>query len=322
MVVLGAGHLTARTRQLTSEADARKDEILLKSTIARRFVGVVAAAAISTGLGVATTAPAAAAGTVWDRVAKCESGGNWKINTGNGYQGGLQFSSSTWRAYGGGKYASTANQATKAEQIAIARRTLQGQGPGAWPVCGARAGLTRANGNASANATPASNPGSSSTSTRTTTKSSIRTLAKSTTKYPKTGQRSAKVLNLQRRLVKADVLKARYTTGYFGSLTKTAVKKFQAQESLDKTGKVNKLTWKSLKKATGNVSSAKQQATKSTKRTGKAFGKTVTVKRGDTIRKIANRNDIGWKTLWKLNKKTVKNVNAIYIGQKLTISNK
>jgi resuscitation-promoting factor RpfA len=72
----------------------------------------------------------------WDGVARCESSGNWSINTGNGYYGGLQFSYSTWLAYGGGAYARRADLATKAEQIVIAERTLRGQGIGAWPVCG------------------------------------------------------------------------------------------------------------------------------------------------------------------------------------------
>lgn len=91
---------------------------------------------------------------VWDRVALCEASGNWAISTGNGYYGGLQFSASTWKAYGGLAYATQANLATKDEQIAVARRTLQGQGPGAWPVCSVRAGLTRDNGGADANAQP------------------------------------------------------------------------------------------------------------------------------------------------------------------------
>ncbi len=72
----------------------------------------------------------------WDRVAACESGGNWAINTGNGYHGGLQFSPGTWAAHGGTQYAPTANQATKAQQIAIAERVLATQGKGAWPTCG------------------------------------------------------------------------------------------------------------------------------------------------------------------------------------------
>ena len=80
----------------------------------------------------------------WDRLAQCESGGNWGINTGNGYQGGLQFSPSTWAAYGGTQYAPTANQATREQQIAIAEKTLAGQGWGAWPACSAKLGLNSA----------------------------------------------------------------------------------------------------------------------------------------------------------------------------------
>lgn len=89
-------------------------------------------------------APAQAASlSTWDKVAACESGGNWAINTGNGYYGGLQFSASTWAAYGGRHFASQAHLASKGAQITVAERVLAGQGPGAWPVCGARAGLTR-----------------------------------------------------------------------------------------------------------------------------------------------------------------------------------
>ncbi|MEU8462525.1 transglycosylase family protein [Streptomyces sp. NPDC029003] len=93
--------------------------------------------------GVAVAAPLMAAGsasaataTEWDKVASCESGGNWAINTGNGYYGGLQFSASTWAAYGGKAYAAQANQASKSQQIAIAEKVLKGQGKGAWPSCG------------------------------------------------------------------------------------------------------------------------------------------------------------------------------------------
>jgi cell wall-associated NlpC family hydrolase/LysM repeat protein len=101
-------------------------------------------ALVGTGLSAigAGTAEAAPVNT-WDAVAKCESGNNWKINTGNGYYGGLQFSASTWRAYGGTRYASRADRASKAQQIQTAEKVLASQGPGAWPVCSARAGLTR-----------------------------------------------------------------------------------------------------------------------------------------------------------------------------------
>ena len=78
----------------------------------------------------------AASDAEWDQVARCESGGNWAINTGNGYQGGLQFTPGTWIANGGGQYAPAAQLATKEQQIAVAERVLADQGRGAWPVCG------------------------------------------------------------------------------------------------------------------------------------------------------------------------------------------
>jgi hypothetical protein len=80
---------------------------------------------------------------VWDRLAMCESSGNWAINTGNGYYGGLQFSPSTWLAYGGGEYASYAHQASRAQQIDIATRVRDAAGGTYrdWPACRAKLGL-------------------------------------------------------------------------------------------------------------------------------------------------------------------------------------
>lgn len=116
-----------------------------------------AAVAVAT-VGAAATAPLIGGGvahadtSVWDRVAQCESTNNWSINTGNGFYGGLQFTSSTWAAYGGTQYAPQANLASKAQQIAVAQRVLASQGPRAWPVCSVKAGLTLANGGASSSA--------------------------------------------------------------------------------------------------------------------------------------------------------------------------
>ncbi|WP_328393302.1 transglycosylase family protein [Streptomyces sp. NBC_00390] len=85
----------------------------------------------------------AASVDVWEKVAACESTNSWKINTGNGYYGGLQFSQATWEAYGGRQYAPRADLATKDQQIAVAEKVLEGQGPRAWPTCSVEAGLTR-----------------------------------------------------------------------------------------------------------------------------------------------------------------------------------
>jgi len=95
--------------------------------------------------GAATVAPLAAApaahaeGTVWDKLAQCESSGNWAINTGNGFSGGLQFTPSTWRAFGGG---GRAQDASRVEQIVVAERVLAKQGWGAWPACSRKLGLS------------------------------------------------------------------------------------------------------------------------------------------------------------------------------------
>jgi resuscitation-promoting factor RpfA len=204
----------------------------LTSKIIKTLLGIIAGLALTLGIALAGAAPASAATTVWDKVAKCESGNRWHIATGNGYYGGLQFSSSTWKAFGGRKYGSQAHRASKAEQIAIARRVLAGQGPGAWPTCSRRAGLTKANGKADKKAVPSTNPG---------------------------------------------VSKAKST--------KPVVKKKPAVK-------------------------AKSTAIKRIK-----------VIRGDTLVKIANRYNVkgGWRGLWNLNKKTLKNPNRIYVGQVLRV---
>ncbi|MBB0243475.1 peptidoglycan DD-metalloendopeptidase family protein [Streptomyces alkaliphilus] len=92
---------------------------------------------------VSATGAQAAPPEVWEKVADCESDGTWDINTGNGYYGGLQFKQSTWEEFGGTRYAPRADLAERDQQIAIAEKVLEGQGPGAWPVCSTRAGLVR-----------------------------------------------------------------------------------------------------------------------------------------------------------------------------------
>ena len=94
------------------------------------LAGAVSVAPIALGAGVAS-----ADSVNWDAIAACESGGNWAINTGNGYFGGLQFSPSTWRANGG---SGMPNHASRAEQIRVAENVLRSQGIGAWPTCGRR----------------------------------------------------------------------------------------------------------------------------------------------------------------------------------------
>jgi hypothetical protein len=115
-----------------------------KPTTTNRLTAVgvmsVGAAAASALAPTAAHAATSATDAQWDRVAQCESAGNWHINTGNGYYGGLQFSATTWSSFDGPGYASRADLATREEQIDIANRVLAAEGWNAWPVCSQDAG--------------------------------------------------------------------------------------------------------------------------------------------------------------------------------------
>ncbi|ETB51213.1 resuscitation-promoting factor rpfB, partial [Mycobacterium avium 10-5560] len=87
-----------------------------------------------------TEVPPISDGSIWDAIAGCEAGGNWAINTGNGYYGGVQFDQGTWERNGGLRFAPRADLATREEQITVAEVTRERQGWGAWPVCSGRAG--------------------------------------------------------------------------------------------------------------------------------------------------------------------------------------
>ncbi len=227
-----------------------KHAVTKKVSVKQRIAGVGIAGAATVLGGLATAGPANAAGSVWDRVANCESSGNWSINTGNSFYGGLQFVQSTWVGYGGRAYAPRADLATKSQQIAVAQRVLAGQGPGAWPVCSRKAGLTRSNGGASS--TPVS-------------RSTTRTAPKATVTPKK--------------------------------VTKTVVKKktYVAPKSTTVTKKVNTVA----------------------PRTSTAKGAKVTIKRGDTLSKLAARYRVagGWKALYAANRGSISNPNLIFVGQ-------
>ncbi|MDQ0747421.1 LysM repeat protein [Streptomyces africanus] len=158
----------------TTRDNARKNHV--------RTTAVLAGAALLAPLGLlAATGNAAAADSgVWDRIAQCESGGNWHINTGNGYHGGLQFAPSTWRAYGGTAYAPTADRASKSQQIAVATKVQRAQGWGAWPTCSARAGASGSAPAASAAADPV-------TSVKPAPAKPAKTPARSTAAHPDRG---------------------------------------------------------------------------------------------------------------------------------------
>ncbi|MEV7213802.1 transglycosylase family protein [Kitasatospora cineracea] len=116
----------------------------ISSKRARRLIATTGVVGIGLSIPCLTGGVASAATvSTWDKVAQCESSGDWSINTGNGFYGGLQFTASTWAEFGGTAYASRADLATKDQQISVAEKVLASQGPGAWPVCSIQAGLTK-----------------------------------------------------------------------------------------------------------------------------------------------------------------------------------
>lgn len=132
-------HSLGQLRAYAWEGFERQKQVLRTKTarIATKALGTTGAAValLFAGASAATAAP----DSTWDALAQCESGGNWSTNTGNGYQGGLQFSPETWAAYGG---QGSAADASRDQQIAVAERVLEGQGWGAWPSCSKQVGAS------------------------------------------------------------------------------------------------------------------------------------------------------------------------------------
>jgi len=111
-----------------------------KPSTSKRNLGLATVPFVA-AIPMATASPASAGTGPWDRLAGCESGGNWAINTGNGYYGGLQFADGTWDGWGGEKYAGRADLATRAEQIVIAAKLVENSGWRSWPACSDRLAL-------------------------------------------------------------------------------------------------------------------------------------------------------------------------------------
>lgn len=203
--------------------------------VAPKMAAATGGAVIAAGLGVTGAGVAQADTTVWDKVAQCESTGNWSINTGNGYYGGLQFYQPTWKAFGGQEFASYAHQATKAEQIAIAQRVLDRQGPGAWPVCGKRAGLTKSNGGADSNAQPGGTAERETSSSRDSERASTGALVVDGKFGPKT----------------TAALQGWVGTSQDGSLSSGDVKALQGKIGAVQDGKIGSETTRKLRAAMG-----------------------------------------------------------------------
>ena len=171
-----------------------------RRTTSRRRVAAYAAVPVVGAASIALAAPAnAASGSTWDRLAQCESGGDWSINTGNGYYGGVQFSLSSWRAVGGKGYP---HQNSRSEQIYRAERLLDLQGWGAWPTCSRKLGLT--------NADKGGSPGVS-TSSRSSSKSSSSKASSSSSSNKSTSKKATSTKSTSKKAAKATKKAVRQT---------------------------------------------------------------------------------------------------------------
>ncbi|HEX9998971.1 MAG TPA: transglycosylase family protein [Actinoplanes sp.] len=268
---------------------------------ARLTIGVVSTVALlapvapgqATAAPSRASAPALASGVNWDAIAQCESGGNWRINTGNGYHGGLQFSRGTWKAHGGTKYASTANRASRAEQIRIAERVLRGQGLGAWPVCGRKAGSGKHYRGRNTEGSPSAKR-SSRTSTSRAKRPAARSEVKSTAR-PNT------------RLGRSEARSASRSAASLGRAAALAAAARAARSEVPTAVRV--------------VDQAALTATTARRAVRRPYTVVYVVRSGDTLATIATRKGVpgGWHALHRINRGTVTNPNRIYPGQRLTL---
>jgi nucleoid-associated protein YgaU len=234
-----------------------------RSIVRRSAAGLAGVAIAGAGL-TALSAPATAAPvSTWDALAQCESTGNWSINSGNGYYGGLQFSPSTWRAFGG---SGMPHQASKSEQIRVAENTLAAQGWGAWPACSAKLGLYG-------------------------TPSSAKVTTQSVDSNAAAERAAAKQAAAAERAAANKAAAAERAAANKAASKASAVQQAQVQQS----------------ERASSVTPVERSA------------KTVTVKPGDTLAKIARSYGVdgGWKALHAANADTVANANLIFVGQTL-----
>jgi LysM repeat protein len=247
--------------------------------------------------GFAGTANAAGSSSTWDGVAACESSGNWSANTGNGFYGGLQFTQSTWNAFGGGQYAQRADQATKDQQIAVAERVRAGQGPGAWPVCSVKAGLGKG-GDANASAAGGSSAKSAGQSAAGSKGPAGSNDSNGSTGTSKSGRSAAQ---------------KQQSTGSSAS-TGSTKSGATATGGNSADGRTQGGT------DSGAKSDSRSTVGASTKSAAKSGG--YTVKAGDTLSSIAAKNGLGdWHKLYEANKATIgANPHEIVPGQQLSLS--
>jgi LysM repeat protein len=265
------------------------------------------AGALIGGPALALAAPASAAPlSVWDSVAQCESTNNWSINTGNGYYGGLQFSQSTWDAYGGQQYAARADLASKSEQIAVAEKTLAGQGWGAW-ACASMVGAYGSPENRDAGASGGSSaaPAAPAAAPVAQVEAATRSTSSGSGSYTvKSGDTLSSIAS---------------ALGTSWQALFNANRGIISDPNVIQVGQQLKTGGSSSTSTT--AAAAPRTTTHATTSTAAAGSKTYTVRSGDSLYRIASNQHVsgGWSGLYNLNKTTISDPNVIQVGQVLTL---
>ena len=263
-----------------------------RTRLSRLVLSLLLAVLLATAPALVASPAAAASKKTWDRLAVCESSGNWSINTGNGYYGGLQFYQPTWEGFGGLAYAKRADRATREQQIKVAERVLAVQGWGAWPACTLKLGL------------------------RKPTEAERRSASKSDSKKAGSKKAGSKKAGSKKAGSKKKSAKKKTT----GAKKKTVKKKTKPKKKADakKTRPKKKADSKKAdsKKKSGSKGKAKAKPAK--KASGKRF---YTVKAGDSLRSIAAAKKIpgGWPTLYERNRKRLDDPHDIVPGQRIRL---
>ncbi len=255
-------------------------------TVARRVAPALLLSAVLGSSLLGGAAPASAAtGATWDKLAQCESSGNWSINTGNGYYGGLQFYQPTWESFGGLQYARRADLASRTQQIAVAEKVLARQGWGAWPACTRKLGFTEADKRGSAAPAPAATPA------RPTTPEASRSATRGT--YVVTS---------------GDTL-----SGIAAANGTTWQKLFAANRNVLSNPGVLRIGQRIVISGGAAPAAAPAPAARPT-------GATYTVRSGDTLSRIAAANGTSWQKLFASNRGVIgANPNVLRIGQVLSL---
>ncbi|WP_367322598.1 transglycosylase family protein [Streptomyces sp. HUAS ZL42] len=284
----------------------------------------------------------AADGTVWDKVAECETGGSWSADVGDGYFGGLHLTQGDWEIYGGLEYASSPDRASRSQQIAVAQKILAAEGPGAWPTCGLTSGLTKENGSAgldtgvgdgSSSSGASDSPGLSDTSKNSSGsgKSSGDSSESSAEASPSPSSSStADSSSKSDTSPGSDAGDTGVSRSPDGSPTETAEaddsdksQQNAGSWSLVDTGSVNPATDDTADTGTGRHrgDSADESATDGA---GASSGRhaSYTVRVGDTLASIADSLDLdgGWSALYAENRQAIgSDPNHIFAGQTLDV---